>query len=107
MPGNLGCCIEQPKAKTTGGRPYSLRPAVAELRRRSMKTRRGSCLSQGRITLSAHLIRLSKRRIDYVITHELCHLKFPRILPTGLSLLHHRHLRRSWKSRLLTLSTKR
>ncbi|HCU21026.1 MAG TPA: M48 family peptidase, partial [Bacteroidales bacterium] len=35
----------------------------------------GSCSNKGKITLSSELIRLSDRYIEYVIVHELCHLK--------------------------------
>jgi predicted metal-dependent hydrolase len=42
---------------------------------RSMKSRWGSCSKKGIITLSTELIKLPDLFIEYVITHELCHLK--------------------------------
>jgi predicted metal-dependent hydrolase len=42
---------------------------------RSMKRRWGSCSNKGIITLSTELIKLPDRYTEYVIIHELCHLK--------------------------------
>lgn len=42
---------------------------------RTMKRRWGSCSNKGIITLSTELIKLADLYIEYVIIHELCHLK--------------------------------
>lgn len=45
------------------------------MRLRKMKRTWGSCSAQGVITLNPLLIRAPKACIDYVIAHELCHLR--------------------------------
>lgn len=42
---------------------------------RQMKSRWGSCTPDGKILLNLKLIQVPKMYIDYVIMHELCHLK--------------------------------
>jgi len=41
-----------------------------------MQKRWGSLSGKGTVTLNTDLIRAPKECIDYVVTHELCHLKF-------------------------------
>ncbi|MBO1531453.1 M48 family metallopeptidase [Psychrobacter sp. F1192] len=55
----------------------------------SMKKQWGSCSAQGNLVLNPHLVKAPKECIDYVILHELCHIK------------EHNHSERFW--RLLTL----
>ncbi|ANE55318.1 hypothetical protein AYM39_09115 [Methylomonas sp. DH-1] len=53
-------------------RIYPLQPGF---QLRLMSTRWGSCTQSGKIILNPELIAAPKECIDYVITHELCHLK--------------------------------
>jgi len=48
---------------------------VNEIGLRGQKTRWGSCSSGGKLSFNFKLLRFRKEVIDYVIIHELCHLK--------------------------------
>ncbi|MFK7798380.1 MAG: M48 family metallopeptidase [Aureispira sp.] len=48
---------------------------IGEVRVKHVKTRWGSCSSKGNINLSVHLMLLPSTWIDYVICHELAHIK--------------------------------
>jgi len=57
------------------------------LRIRRMKTRWGSLSHSGVMTLNRELIRAPRKCIDYVVTHELCHLKHKNHSPEFFRLL--------------------
>ena len=44
---------------------------------RRMKSRWGSCSPRGRILMNTHAVKLPLRLVDYILMHELCHLKVP------------------------------
>lgn len=48
---------------------------------RRMKNRWGSCTPKGKIILNPELIKAPKKCIEYVLTHELCHLIEPNHSP--------------------------
>ena len=56
-------------------RNEQLRFEPSKLVIRHLKSRWGSCSSKGKITLNSELVKLDPVLIDYVIIHELCHLK--------------------------------
>ncbi len=49
--------------------------APLPVRFQAMKVQWGSCSPAGRLTLNPHLVKAPRECIDYVLLHELCHLK--------------------------------
>ncbi len=65
--------------------PYGIEGNGFELR--TMSKRWGSCTPNGKIFLNPLLVSAPKDCIDYVIIHELCHLRFPNHSPSFYRLL--------------------
>ncbi len=52
-----------------------LRGAIPDWRHRFMRSQWGSCSRSGRVSLNTHLIKTPSRLMEYVVLHELCHLR--------------------------------
>ena len=64
----LAICLDSPLGRSVD---------TPELRIRPMTKRWGSCHTSGILILNLDLIRAPRACIDYVISHELCHLRYP------------------------------
>lgn len=62
-------------------------PAPSAVVFRRMQMRWGSCTKAGKILLNTELAHVPVSCIDYVVTHELCHLKHPNHSPAFYALL--------------------
>lgn len=68
LPERVAACVAHPLLRRT-------QPSAIQIR--TLAKRWGSCSPTGRLSLNVDLIRAPRGCIDYVITHELCHLILP------------------------------
>ena len=50
---------------------------IGRVQIRAMRTKWASCSTAGTLTLSADVVRLPRDLVDYIVCHELIHLKIP------------------------------
>lgn len=62
-------------------------PCAPVLSLRRMKARWGSCSPNGRILMNTHAVKLPLKLIDYILMHELCHIRVPDHSPAFWSYL--------------------
>jgi len=66
--------FEQQLAVISGSAPW-VEGQPPPMRLRRMKRTWGNCSAKGLITLNTHLVKAPAELIDYVIAHEVCHLR--------------------------------
>ena len=69
---------------------------VPQLRMLKMRKQWGSCSPKGAVYLNPHLVKAPRDCVDYVITHELCHLREHNHSPRYYRLL--RQIMPGWES---------
>lgn len=50
---------------------------VTRIQIRMMRNKWASCSSQGTVTLNSNILSLPRELVDYIIVHELLHVRFP------------------------------
>jgi hypothetical protein len=70
---------------------------------RQMNTRWGSCTPEGKVLLNLRLMQVPKEYIDYVVMHELCHLKEHNHSPRFYELLN--RVMPDWRAKQEMLNT--
>ena len=50
---------------------------ITRIQVRAMRTKWASCSSQGTLTVNTDVLALPRELVDYVVVHELLHVKFP------------------------------
>jgi predicted metal-dependent hydrolase len=76
--------FERRLAELSASIPWVKKSRLPAIKLMEMKKHWGSCSPSGSIVLNPHLVKAPRACIDYVICHELCHLK------------EHNHSKRYW-----------
>lgn len=50
---------------------------VKEIQIRNLKRKIASCSNKGRLTFDISILTKEKKELDYIVVHELLHLKYP------------------------------
>lgn len=50
---------------------------IKDIQLRPMKRKIASCSSKGRLTFDSSILEKTKEEMDYIIVHELLHLRYP------------------------------
>ncbi|MCD6150429.1 MAG: M48 family metallopeptidase [Deltaproteobacteria bacterium] len=74
--GSMDRCLSAVRAKAGWQKFNSFDSGKPNLSIKRMQKRWGSLSDKGTVTLNTELVRAPKECIDYVVTHELCHLKY-------------------------------
>ena len=94
--------FEKRLAELTQGLPWL--ESTPQIKMKSMSKKWGACSPSGYIILNPKLVRAERMSVDYVLLHELCHLKENNHSPKFFKLMD-RHMP-NWKARRRRLEEK-